>query len=346
MGKATRNVSEILADESVEPAYEHQVEEIREVDPDVNYVPEVVEATEARQDAPPEAVEAPSEAEVTEAVQEVATPQPLQEKQYVNAAARARILERDNRVLQDRLNALVNAISVQQQQPQVQQQVQSEPDIQEDPVGALYHEIKTIKAKLEENERVQMQRAQAGSVQSKLAYADNMIRQFAAQDPAQFNEATTYLAKIVQEQMEEEYPDATEDERLGMVAQTIAQQKLKWVQEGKNPGLEYYKRAKRFGFHWEGPKPVTPAQAAATAEVDARAQIKAEKAKDQKAASLGKTVGAPPKRGRDVAKMSENEFHTWLSTAVKSGEMRVEPGRTGKTPKFSDLLPGVGIALK
>lgn len=313
----------------------------------INWEPEVEETKEVIPEVPEEVVE-----EVVEEAQEAAAPVTQeaedQTKEYKNVYARARILERDNALLNERLNIILQNM---QQVPQAQQQAAMQraedaaPDPELDPIGAMMYEIKSIRNDLAQSKYEQMQAAVRGSRQQQLAHADSMIRQTAAQNPDMFNAAILHLAQIVQDQIEDEHPEMTERERLGMVQQAIEAQKLDWISKGKNPGEEYLKRAKRFGFKWEA----EPAKPAAQKKQDPREQIRQEKERDTRSRTIGTVKGAPAKpvmSSSAIRKMNDDQFNRWIDASVKDGSLTIEAGRYGKTPSFSQLLPGKGRPVR
>lgn len=313
----------------------------------INWEPEVENTKEVIAEVPPPPT-AEEVQEVQEEAAEAATPVTQdaddQTKEYKNVYARARILERDNAILSERLNIILQnmqQVPQQQQQAAMQRAEEGEPDPELDPIGAMMYQIKSINARLDRSQYEQMQAAARGSRQQQLAYADSMIRQTAVQNPDMFNAAILHLAQIVQDQIEDEHPEMTERERLGLVQSAIEDQKLKWISSGKNPGEEYLKRAKRFGFKWEDKAP----QAAPAKKADAREQIRQEKERDQRGRTIGTVKGAPakaPMSSSAIRKMNDDQFNRWIDSSLKDGSLTVEPGRYGKTPSFSQLLPGKG----
>lgn len=314
--------------------------QVPEWEPEVEALPEVdaeLPDDEAEEAAPEE-----------EAEQEVA-PEP-EPKEYKNPQGRVRILERDKQILEGRLNTILDAIS---QYPQQAQQAAAEraeesvPDPERDPLGALMYRLNRIESRLDQSKQEQAWAAQEGSVNQQLAYADSLIRQTAQGNPQVFTAAVEYLSNIVQEQLEDEYPDKTEKERLQIFDQAIKREKLKMLASGKNPGEEYLKRAVRFGFRWNQ-KAEAPAPPSEPKKSQAREQIRKERDRDSRAASIGKVAGAAPKtpsNAKELAKMNEDQFSEWVDSSIKSGSLQSQSGKYGRGPRFADLLPGKGIRV-
>lgn len=292
-----------------------------------------------------EEIVASDESEEQAEGQEEQEPQPEPQHDFKNPQAYARRLERDNRILLSRLEQAAIALEetrrmgLQPQQPQPQDE---EIDEAIDPVGKILAEIKSIKGELARNKAEKENLGQINTVQRALAAADNMISEVAAKDPQQFVAAVAHLAAIVKDDIEERFPDKTEKEQLRIADAAIKKMKLDWMAEGKNPGVEYMRRAYRFGFRWNGAPPAQkeskPSQPARP--VDARDKIRRDIDRDNKSRSIGNLDGSAPKgqkTGRDFLKMTELEFDNYLDEQMEAGGLR---NRRGRTPKVSDILPG------
>lgn len=265
------------------------------------------------------------------------------DKEFKNVHGYARKLERDNHLLMARLDQLARLVAQSGAASEVEQGDEDEgeaPDPDLDPMGALTHEIRSIKKKLDGSEEEKRKAEASNMIRAAMNRADSMIAEVEAIDPPQFNAAVTYLANIVREDIEERFPGTTDSEKLHIAGRMIGDLKLRWLAEGKNPGAEYVKRAYRFGFKWDPRSQERPGR------VDPRDEIRRHREREGKTRSIASVQGAAPKSsrtGRDLMRMSPQEFNEYVNSSIASGKMHRRSGTHSKTPSFSELLPGKGV---
>jgi len=267
-----------------------------------------------------------------------------------NAAARARILERDNRILSSRFQQVMDAINQSNlsayQQNQMINEVQEVEDDQlpEDPINKIISKIERIETKLAQKENDEKTKDYLRSEQSILAHANAQIQKEMEKSPEEFNQIITFLSKVAKESVEEEYPHLTDDEQIGIAIQTINQKKMDWVRSGKNPAEEYKKLAKRYNFN---PMKQENNSQEQKQKNDPKQEIRKGREKDSKLRSIGGSAQSSPAKGPNalsVSKMSEDEWNRELDRMISDGTLKAPLG--SRTPKFSDLLAGKGVRAR
>lgn len=270
-----------------------------------------------------------------------------------NPDARARILERDNRILSARMNQLLDAINQANiQQYQANQMVQEvdevDDDLPEDPLSRIYSKVENVERKLTDQEKLNQYREFYESEMAVLNKADNLLRAEREKAPEEFDSIIGFLARVAMEQVQEDYPNLTEPEQMQVVAQTVNQKKMEWVKSGKNPADEYKKLAKRYNFVPEK-KEQSQAKPAVQKTTNARQEIQKAKSKDETLNSLGSGAQAAPAKQNPVnagvvGKMSEDEWNRHLDQLVSDGTLAAPIG--SRTPSFRDLMPNKGKRVR
>lgn len=285
--------------------------------------PEVV----AGEETAPE-IEAPA---VEETIQE-------EEKEFKNPQARARYLEKENRILESRLMQLGEAfqqlVGSQQTATEVEQPEASEASEDEwsaDPLGVIRKEILALRRRTEENEQRQAFHAQAGSVGSALSNANALLAQRLEEDRPTYESAYIHLFRVVEGEVADEDPNMTERERWNEVTRRLNAIKLAAVSAGRHPADDFVKKSKRFGW-------VPPKKGADEENGDAREQIRSAKKKTEGTRTLSTMEGGTPKTRVDFTKLKQEEFNKAVDDGLKSGRFRKE-GNSYRTPPMRDLLP-------
>lgn len=294
----------------------------------------------------PEDVLSESDTEEYEEEEEEAPAPPAQPQYNPNADpnvawARARILEKERDTYKQRLEMMFNAL--QQQAKAVPQEEEEESDeyLAPDEKAAKLSE-KALR-EIESMKKQQIQLARHQQLQQVIGVADSQIAQFAQQNP-QYTNAIAHLAYIEMDEFLDENPGLTPQEAEEKVLEKTMRDKIKWLQAGKNPGVELWKRAVRRGYQpmveyddaeQEIPMPAPQQSKPQVNEVD---QIKKKREKMQSVKTISSVQGAQGRssiNAKTLAKMPEEQF------LGKIAELTRASG-TGRAPRFHELLAGKG----
>lgn len=273
-------------------------------------------------------IEAPAE---VEAIQE-------EEKEFKNPQARARYLEKEKRILEDRLHQLGSAFQqlVEAQRGGQEMEQPTGIDVNEDewvadPLNVINKRLVALQQKIEENEQRQAFHAQAGSVTGALSQANAMLAQRLEEDRPTYESAYIHLFRVVEGEVADEDPNLTERERYNEVTRRLNAIKLAAVSAGRHPADDFVKKSKRFGW-------VAPKKGEGEEDGDAREQIRSAKRKTEGTRTLSTMEGGTPKTRVDFTKLKEKEFNKAVDDGLKSGRFRRE-GNSYRTPPMRDLLP-------
>jgi hypothetical protein len=289
---------------------------------------------------PEEAVqETPVEEIVTTEEEKVEQKQePESDKEFVNPHARARVLERNNRILQDRVNLLTEKfleIAETQGASRAESAVdETDDDWTANPLDVIRRELTDLKGKLIENEKRQEQNrtvaAQNEGYVKAVRTADALIQDKLREDPDGVKSALLYLGGVIREEIIDDNPDLTDNELMIEAEKRINSFKIKCLREGRNPADEFIKRAKRYGYK--------PEKKVVSDSGDAKEQITKEKERDSKSRTISTIEGSSPKTRPNFAKLRDGEFDRIVNEGIKSGKMRRAPGAF-RTPPMRDLIP-------
>ncbi len=262
----------------------------------------------------------------------------VEDPDYVNPQARVRILERDNEIMANRLNMTVQMLqNMANSQPAPVQDPNPYAGEEQSPVDVIVNKLKTIEDKIQYLDQRQQVAKQQESVEEVLGRANAKIQERLASDE-DYQQAFAHLADVVKGNIDDDFPNKTEQEKMLIAFQSINQKKLEWIAQGKEPEKEMYKYAKRMGH-----RPAAPATAAPQAQANAREQIQKEKARDTGTGTVATVPASNASRpNRVFAKMSDEEFHRELSKSVKDGQFNTV-GLGRRTPSMHELLPGKAI---
>ena len=259
-----------------------------------------------------------------------------EEKEFKNPQARARYLERENRVLEERLNLAMSAMAQITAAQRAGEEVEQPEGIEVDedaweanPLGVIRNELKSLKQKLEENEQRQTYVAASTDVNSAINTANRLLADKLSENREVFEGAYIHLFKVVEGEVADEMPGLTERERFNEVGNRLNLIKLAAIKAGRNPADDFIRKSKRFG--WKEP-------VAGNEDGDAREQIKAERKKSEGSRTLSTMDGASPKARVDYTKMNKEEFNRAVDEGLKSGRFKRE-GNSYRTPPMRDLLP-------
>jgi len=299
---------------------------------------------------PPEEVESPVlEEEVQEPVvdeQPPAKEETPEEKEFKNPHAYIRRLERDRSVLEERSSKLLELVEqlskTERKEAEASAAVAEEtgkaPDPDTDPFGAVFYQLNKLQqqingmSKKEETVEVEEKFKQA------VVTADRMVQEVAKEDPDQYGAALVHLGKIVLENIADENPSLTEKQILQLAEVTIIKKKLDWLSSGKNPGIEFLRLARRYGFKWEGKRAEgeAPTKKEQKVAVDARKLVQQEKAQESKTRTIKPGGGVAPQSGKDLRRMDATDFQRYVIEKQKAGQMT---GRAGNVP-LREVLAG------
>lgn len=117
------------------------------------------------------------------------------------------------------------------------------PDPREDPLlfGALYFELKSLKDKLTRIEQKETQQTTGTQVREALKRADQLVGHGSSSKPGSVhggNDPPGSSSSRVAKEDRQSKTD-TEGDCLKVADDTLQAQKLKWMHEGKNPGVEF-----------------------------------------------------------------------------------------------------------
>ena len=282
--------------------------------------------------------------------EQVAQPEVVQpEKEYINPHGRARVAEREARDMRIKMDRLLQALQAKEEETEAPEQVE-EVDPELDPIGSLRAQIVQLQNQITQREQREQTEQQQRMAANALAQADRVIQASMQQNPAVYQGAIMHLARFIENNVENQMPNYTHEERMQIAAQQIAQKKLEWVATGKNPAQEMFNMAVTLGYNPSTAQPAQPEQpetpAPAKAKADARQKLQANRQRQAQTASLGGTVGSAPNNLNAAAlkAMDMDKFNFTINQAIKSGQLA--PKRTiGKTPSLRDLLPGKGVRV-
>lgn len=285
---------------------------------------------------------APEQEEVEQPQQQVP------EKRYKNPDARARIVENEKRDLEikiDRLTEVVNQYMAQgayDTQPDAEPEEEIDPEI--NPVGFITRQIEDLRNEIRSKEYSEQNKLQMSAYEKAVNAANLRIQAGLQEAPQLFQGAIMHLAKVVDKNLSKKYPNLTSTERLAVANDQISTMKARWVAQGLDPAREMLDMAETYG--WE-PSAQAPSAPQAARSQDKRGQVRAQKDRASSVATIGGVAGSSPKRvsAKELKSMDMKTFNHTINEMIRSGEAL--PSRTiGKTPSFSDLLPGKGVSTR
>lgn len=267
-------------------------------------------------------------------------------KEYKNPHAYIRVLERDKSILEDRMTevlGLLNNLSKAERSEARESAKEAEdagvaPDPREDPLGALYFELKSLKDKLTRIEQKETEQTTGTQVREALKRADQLVATEAQANPEVYTAAMIHLGQVLLESLADDNPKLTQKELLKVADDTLQAQKLKWMHEGKNPGVEFMRMSRRYGFRppekTEERKPVKTEEKPTK---DPKTVVQEAKDRESKTrAIVNRDSESRPSSGRDILKMDVNTFQRWMLDQQQKGNLS---GRGGTAP-VREILRG------
>lgn len=286
------------------------------------------------------------------------------EKEIVKPWARARILEREKREKQSEINdlqgrvaklteALETVLARQQEAMQAKEEQEEEIDPALDPAGAILSEVKKLTKRLDTLENGTRIEKTVDATTRALNIVNQPLIQQAQEDPV-FVGAVEHVAQIMEKTTSKKFPNKTPAERFAIATDSINRTKLDWARDGLDPVQEMYDLAMTYGFNPEAfeaslGNEEAPAQKKVMAKKpDAKQQIQRAKEKASAVTSMGGVSGSAPRHnpaGELARARDPKEFDRVLDNLVKSGAASYNVGTPGRTPSFSELLPGKGVRV-
>lgn len=236
-----------------------------------------------------------------------------------NVFARNRVLERENKSLMRRMDELISKLDQRVAQPEEPE----EPEIEfaDDPLRAIHSRQERIERELKREREEAKRKEQEEASRRKMEVANNAIMDFVEETP-DYNDAISHLAEIEFEEALEDNPDLSHEEIDRMLYNKLNEQKLRWIQAGKNPGEELYKKAQRRGYRRQ-----------ARQQPNAVAELEKERKRASAGSSISKAVGRSSE-GRvtagKIARMTDEEYRVWADELVKK--------RGGGRIKMRDIM--------
>lgn len=186
----------------------------------------------------------------------------------------------------------------------------------------MFYQLRQLKKELKEISKKEEVDDNKVKFEKAMAAADSMVAEVAKEDPKQYGAALVHLGRIVLENIADENPQLTEKQIIQLAEATIIKKKLEWLASGRNPGIEFLKLSRRYGFRWEGEQPEEdPGKRAVAAAKSAKEQIKDEKKTATKTRTIPAGGGVPPQTGRELGRMSTTEFRRYVEDKQKSGQL-------------------------
>lgn len=270
---------------------------------------------------------------------------PLSRSEFNRLQAANRINAREAQVAREQTAALYNFL----QQAAAANQAQQPQDEEDDnPVNKLLKGQEKIEAEFKKQQEREQQRAQEAQIQAVEQFANQQIHEVIQEGGAVAQGAFSYLATLMQRDLEDRFPTASEAELLAYAKQGFRQEKLGILNRGEDVGLKLLEKAVRFGFN-----PNSVAQPQTQPQAQPQVQAKAGNAKQQIAgekrrANSGTIAGienasaTPGVRPSDFRNLSGEQFNEKINDLKASGLLRtIGGGRFGM--KLVDLLPGKGM---
>ena len=274
--------------------------------------------------------------------------QPQPDKQYKNPHARARYVENEKKDLEIKLDRLTDAVNALMSQGAVDTQPYAEPEEEIDPeinpVGYLTRQIQELRDVIAVRDQAEAAKIQMSAVEKAERAANMAIQSGMQQAPEMFNGAIMHLAGILDRNLERKYPNLTYDERLAVANDQIKTMKVRWVAEGRNPAQEMLEMAYTYGWTPHATRQDAPQ---APQKQDARGKVRAQRDRASSVATIGGVQGSAPRKitAKELKSMDMKTFNHTINQMISSGD--AVPNRSiGKTPSFSDLLPGKGIPTR
>jgi hypothetical protein len=252
-----------------------------------------------------------------------------------NVHAELRIVQRENRIMQERFAKLLDAIT----NPQPLAEEEQEPEIvpfEQDPLTHMVSKLDAVSRKVDKQTLTQKQQQERERISGLLHEADNLTTDVANKIGVEnWQDAMEYLADVRIEDYLERNPDRTRDEASQIIGAAVLREKVALTAAKKNPAELYLKDALRFGWRPAGQttQAAQPVQQKAPVRT-AKQEIRDANGKGQGTRTTASLNGAPAKQklsAKAVVGMKENDFRDLVDDVMK------ERGRNGSL-KLSDFI--------
>lgn len=254
-----------------------------------------------------------------------------------NVHAKLRVVERENRIMQERLNRLIEAIT-----PKPVEEEELEQEIvpfEQDPLTHMVSKLDQVSKKVDKQNQDQKLTREKQEFLRNLEGADQRAAEIAEKiGEDNWVEAMEYLANVRIEDYLERNPDKTRDEANHIIGAAVLKEKVFLESQGRNSAELYLKDAIRFGFRPSSlrQKEVAPVVKAPDkpAARSPRDEIRSANNKGAGTRTTASMNGAPAKQklsAKGVVGMKESDFRDLVD------EVEKERGRGGAL-KLSDFI--------
>lgn len=259
---------------------------------------------------------------------------PQQGPDFNRLAAKTRIMERDVRIMAERLQEA--AERNERLERLLADRLGTEPGLKEgEELPPLEVDAEThIKKRFERVERElaetkERERREALQRESEAIHRDAFVAatQFAAQDPIQYNEAVRHLSGTLLQEAMERNPNKTQAEISKALTGRVKELFVEWYKNGVNPGEMVYNLAVERGFRWEpqqsqdrrpaaagarGPARVGKygegvAEPPRRAKAETRDDVRRARERDRKVGSISRVPGSPSKARNQERRLAADE---------------------------------------
>lgn len=258
--------------------------------------------------------------------------QPAQQTKAGNVHAKLRIVERENKILADRFNKLVNALTNPPDISSIEEEEEAIVPFEQDPLNHMASQLNQVKKSLEEQKADSKRQEEKRQVATLLSKADDYTLAIVDKvGPEIWDEAMEHLANVRIEDFIERNPDRTRDEASQIIGNAILREKVQLVAQGRNPAEIYLKDAIRFGFRPSALKPQAPQPVAEKPQKpvrNAKEEIRSQNSKGQGTRTTASLNGAPAKQklsAKTVVGMDERDFRDLVDEVSKDrrGDLRL-----------------------
>lgn len=260
--------------------------------------------------------------------------QPKEEKGNIHA--KLRIVERENKIMQERFAQLLDAIT-NPKVPEVEEEEQEIVPFEQDPLTHMVSKLDRVAKQVDKQSNAQKQQQQKEQIGKALAKADDYTNQMVEKiGEENWQEAMEYLANVRIEDYLDRNPGKTRDEASNIIGAAVLREKISLAASGRDPAELYLKDAVRFGFRPSSlnQKEVAPVAPPKTAPRNAKDDIRNANARNANTRTTASMNGAPAKQklsAKTVVGMKETDFRDLVDEVTK------ERGRNGSI-KLSDFI--------
>lgn len=260
-----------------------------------------------------------------------------EEKPIKAPAARARVLENENRALREQLAQFSGMLQMLQNQ-QVNSVSNDEEELERElnPLGGLESQINELKAMLARNEEEKQYQALQGQIMAFEGQIDGQIKAFASKDPENYKAAMTHLSSVALKNNQARYPHKSDEEHAADLVNSLADLRRQAVLDGHNPGKFLYELAKNYGY--------TPGKKANSAiAVNAKKQIGKKNAAARKNPSIAGGESSAPKTVTSYGPPAAPRINASGERVYGRG---IVVGSGNRVPTLAELSPNSVIQRK